>query len=154
LIARLDPAGLAPALRESAPFAAGLHGVSEMFVESFVDLMHAGVLAREVDGVILYAGFFLGSRAFYRALRETPHAMRAKLNMTSISFVNQLYGDEATKRRARVKARFVNNAMLATALGAVVSDGLENGQVVSGVGGQYDFVAQAFALEDARSIIM
>src|SRR5712692_855716 len=155
LVARLDPAELAPAaLSESAPFAVGLHGVSEMFVESFLDLMHAGILAREVDGVLLHAGFFLGSRAFYRALRELPDAVRAKLNMTSISFVNQLYGDEAEKRRARVKARFVNNAMLATLLGAVVSDGLENGQVVSGVGGQYDFVAQAFALEDARSIIM
>jgi hypothetical protein len=44
--------------------------------------------------------------------------------------------------------------MMATLLGNVVSDALENGQVVSGVGGQYNFVAQAFALEDARSIIM
>jgi hypothetical protein len=74
--------------------------------------------------------------------------------MTAVSFVNELYGDEAAKRRSRVKARFVNNAMMATLLGAVVSDGLDNGQVVSGVGGQYNFVAQSFALEDARSIIM
>jgi hypothetical protein len=74
--------------------------------------------------------------------------------MTSVSFVNELYGDEERKRRARVKSRFVNNAMMATLMGAVVSDGLENGSVVSGVGGQYNFVAQAFALEDARSIIM
>jgi hypothetical protein len=35
----------------------------------------------------------------------------------------------------------------------VISDGLENGQVVSGVGGQYNFVAQAFALVGARSIL-
>src|SRR5262249_51257079 len=56
--------------------------------------------------------------------------------------------------RARAKARFVNNAMMATLLGAAVSDALENGQVVSGVGGQYNFVAQSFALEDARSIIL
>jgi hypothetical protein len=77
-----------------------------------------------------------------------------KLRMTAVSFVNELYGDEAAKRRARVKARFVNNAMMATLLGAVVSDGLDNGQVVSGVGGQYNFVAQSFALEGARSIIM
>ncbi len=35
-----------------------------------------------------------------------------------------------------------------------MSDGLEDGRVVSGVGGQYNFVAQAFALEGARSIIM
>jgi hypothetical protein len=38
-------------------------------------------------------------------------------------------------------------------MGAAISDGLENGQVVSGVGGQYNFVAQAFALKGARSIL-
>jgi len=38
-------------------------------------------------------------------------------------------------------------------MGAVISDGLENGQVVSGVGGQYNFVTQAFALRGARSIL-
>jgi acyl-CoA hydrolase len=127
--------------------------VTEMFVEGFLDLRNAGILTREVDGTVLDAGFFLGSRAFYRALRELPEAERRKLRMTSVSFVNELYGDEAAKRRGRVKARFVNNAMMATLLGAVISDGLEDGQVVSGVGGQYNFVAQAFALEDARSII-
>jgi acyl-CoA hydrolase len=154
VVARLDPADRAPAtLRESAPFAIGLHGVSEMFVEGFLDLHRAGILKREVDGRLLAAAFFLGSRAFYRALREMPEAERAKFGMTAVSFVNEIYGDEAAKRRARVKARFINNAMMATLLGAVVSDGLENGQVVSGVGGQYNFVAQAFALEDARSII-
>ncbi len=42
---------------------------------------------------------------------------------------------------------------MVTALGAVVSDGLEDGRVVSGVGGQYNFVAMAFALDGARSVI-
>jgi len=116
--------------------------------------MHAGVLKREVDGALLHAAFFLGSRAFYGALREMPPADLAKLRMGAVSFVNELYGDEVGKRRARVKARFVNNAMMATLLGAAISDALENGQVVSGVGGQYNFVAQSFALEDARSIIL
>jgi acyl-CoA hydrolase len=156
LAARLDPTDGAPAnLRESAPFEAGLHGLSEMFVEGFLDLMRAGILKREVDGTLLDAAFFLGSRAFYRALREMPEAERAKLRMTTVSFVNELYGDdEPAKRLARVNARFVNNAMIATLLGAVVSDALEDGQVVSGVGGQYNFVAQSFALADARSIIV
>ena len=155
LVARLDPADCAPAaLCESAPFATGLYGVSEMFVEGFLDLKRAGVLKREVDGALLHAAFFLGSRAFYRALREMPQAELAKLRMGAVSFVNELYGDEAAKRRARVKARFINNAMMATLLGAVISDALENGQVVSGVGGQYNFVAQGFALEGARSIIV
>jgi acyl-CoA hydrolase len=155
-VQRLDPAGQAPpALRESRPFTIGLHGLSEMLVEGFLALRTAGILKREIDGTLLDAAFFLGSRAFYRALRELPQADRAKLRMTSISFVNELYGDdEAAKRRARVNARFVNNAMMATLLGAVISDALEDGQVVSGVGGQYNFVAQSFALDGARSIIM
>ena len=42
----------------------------------------------------------------------------------------------------------------ATLLGAVTSDALEDGRVVSGVGGQYNFVAQAHELENARSIIL
>jgi len=70
-----------------------------------------------------------------------------------VSFTNELYGDEDIKRRDRVDARFINNAMMATLMGAAVSDGLEDGQVVSGVGGQYNFVAQAFALRGARSIL-
>ena len=73
--------------------------------------------------------------------------------MMPVSFTNELYGDEENKRAARVDARFVNSTMMATLLGAAVSDGLDNGQVVSGVGGQYNFVAQAFALPGARSVL-
>ncbi len=67
--------------------------------------------------------------------------------------MNEAYGSEDRKRQARVKARFFNKAMMVTLLGAVISDGLESGKVVSGVGGQYNFFAQAFALPDARAII-
>ena len=152
-VARLDPAD--GALRESGTFEIGLHGLSEMLVEGFLALRDAGILKREVDGTVLDAAFFVGSRDFYRALREMPPAELAQLRMTSVSFVNELYGDnEPAKRRARVSGRFINHAMMATLLGAVVSDGLEDGRVVSGVGGQYNFVAQAFALQGARSIIV
>lgn len=136
------------------PFDVGLYGCTEMFVEGLLDLFRAGILKREVDGVVLHAGFFVGSRAFYRALREMPREVAAKFGMTSISYVNQLYGDEDAKRRARTNARFLNDAMMATALGDVISDGLEDGRIVSGVGGQYNFVAQGFALEGARSAIV
>jgi hypothetical protein len=156
LLTRLDLDDRAPiALRQHEPFEAGLHAVSEMFIEGFLALRDAGILKREVDGNVLSAAFFLGSRAFYRALREMPPVELAKLRMTSVSFVNELYGaDEMAKRAARVKARFINNAMMATLLGDVISDALEDGQVVSGVGGQYNFAAQSFALEGARFIIM
>src|SRR5213083_1712326 len=73
--------------------------------------------------------------------------------MMPVSFTNELYGQEEQKRRARIDARFINSTMMATLLGAAVSDGLDDGQVVSGVGGQYNFVAQAFALDGARSIL-
>ena len=141
------------AAKETGSFEKGLYGVSEMLFEAFLGLMEAGVLRREVDGVALHGAFFLGPKSFYRALREmTPEAI-ARIQMMPVSFTNELYGEEAAKRRARVDARFVNNAMMATLMGAAVSDGLEDGQVVSGVGGQYNFVAQAFALAGARSIL-
>jgi len=136
------------------PFAAGLYGCTEMFVEGMLDLYRAGILKREVDGAVLHAGFFLGSRAFNQALRELPPAELKKFGMTSISYVNELYHDEDAKRRARVKARFLNDAMMATILGDVISDGLDDGRIVSGVGGQYNFIAQGFALEGARSAIL
>ncbi|MGB6086102.1 acetyl-CoA hydrolase/transferase C-terminal domain-containing protein [Parvibaculum sp.] len=138
---------------ERAPFSEGLYGASEMLVESFLDLMEAGVIKREVDGILVHAGFFLGSRNFYRKLHEMDSATRAKIGMVPVSYVNELYGGEAEKAAARRKARFINTAMMATLTGAVISDGLEDGRVVSGVGGQYNFVSQAFALPDARSVI-
>ena len=73
--------------------------------------------------------------------------------MTAVSFINELYGDEEKKRNARVKARFINNAMMGTLTRRRGFGRAGNGGVVSGVGGQYNFVAQAFALDDARSII-
>src|SRR6266702_1109711 len=127
LLARLRSSATAPArMIEETPFEAGLYGASEMFVEGFLDLFRAGILRREVDGAVLHAAFFVGSRAFNRALREMPRAELEKFRMTAVSYVNEIYGDEAAKRRARVKGRFVNNAMMATLLGAIVSDGLED----------------------------
>jgi hypothetical protein len=141
------------AARETGPFVSGLYGLSEILFEAFLGLVDAGIIKREVDGVLLHGAFFLGPKSFYRALRQMTPQQLARIQMMPVSFTNELYGDEASKRRARVDARFVNNAMMATLMGAVISDGLENGQVVSGVGGQYNFVAQAFALEGARSIL-
>jgi hypothetical protein len=144
----------APAVTENnGPFEQGLYGVSEMLFEAFLGLIDAGILKREVDGVLLHGAFFLGPKSFYRALREMAPEQLARIQMMPVSFTNELYGDEDLKRRARIDACFVNNAMMATLMGAAISDGLENGQIVSGVGGQYNFVAQAFALRGARSIL-
>jgi acyl-CoA hydrolase len=152
-IGRLTGGAPPLAIEHAEPFVQGLYGVSEMLVDGFLELLDAGILTREVDGALLHAAFFLGPKSFYARLRDMPPERLAKLRMTAVSFTNELYGDEAGKARARVHARFINSAMMATLLGAVVSDGLEDGRVVSGVGGQHNFVAQAFALPDARSIL-
>jgi hypothetical protein len=153
IMQRLTPSAQLPTDLQTGSFEKGLYGVSEMLFEAFVGLIDAGIIKREVDGVVLHGAFFLGPKSFYRALRDMAPDQIARIGMMPVSFTNEIYGDQEAKRRARVDARFVNNAMMATLLGAVISDGLEGGQVVSGVGGQYNFVAQAFALEGARSIL-
>lgn len=142
-----------PASAETGRFEIGLYGVTEMLVQGIVELLKAGVINREVDGAAIHAGFFVDCHDFYRSLREMPEQERARIQMMPVSFTNQLYGDEAAKRAARRDARFVNAAMKATALGGVISDVTDSGQIVSGVGGQFNFVDQAFALRGARAII-
>jgi len=153
IMKRLAPEAGTSADVQAGSFEKGLYGVSEMLFEAFVGLIDAGIIKREVDGIVLHGAFFLGPKSFYRALCDMTPDQIARIGMMPVSFTNELYGDELAKRRARIDARFVNNAMMATLMGAAISDGLEDGQVVSGVGGQYNFVAQAFALEGARSIL-
>ncbi|HVS61875.1 MAG TPA: acetyl-CoA hydrolase/transferase C-terminal domain-containing protein [Thermoanaerobaculia bacterium] len=113
-------------------------------------------------GRVAHAGFFLGPRDFYEALRSMDPAERDLFEMTRISFVNQLHGGaagaggdgEELKRVQRRHARFLNTGLVATLGGAVASDGLDDGRVLSGVGGQFDFVVMANALEDGRSVLM
>ena len=157
------------------PFAQGLYGCSEMFVHGLMVLVDAGIVRRKVypdverqtqanagtldeglhnDGVSVHGGFILGPESFYQRLRELPHSKRAEFNMTAISYINELYGQEDLKRLQRRDARFVNSAFTATLLGAAVADQLEDGRVLSGVGGQYNFVAQGHALHDARSVLI
>jgi acyl-CoA hydrolase len=105
-------------------------------------------------GIVLHAGFFLGPQAMYQQLRNMPEAEAKKICMTDIAYVNQLYGCEEIARLQRQKARFINTTIMVSLLGAACSDGLDNGRKISGVGGQYNFVAMAHALEGARSILM
>lgn len=111
-------------------------------------------LGRAGGGVVLHGGFFLGPESFYRRLRELDDTERQRFAMTGIRYINELHGQEELKRLQRRDARFINTVFTMTLLGAGVADQLEDGRVLSGVGGQYNFVAQAHALEDARSILL
>ena len=162
------------------PFAIGLYGASEMINDGFMRLIEAGVVRRRVvddievmrrvndgtanaldlallqsEGRFVHGAFYLGSKDLYSWLRELPAATMRGIGMTRISHINELYGGfEAMERMQRRDARFFNTCMLMNVLGAATSDGVDDGRVVSGVGGQYNFVAMAFALQHARSVLM
>ena len=164
----------------TGPFVQGLYGASEMVNDGFRSLHQAGILRRRVvddiavmqrvnagkttsedearllgEGHWLDGGFYLGSPDLYRWLAEMPPEQAVGLGMTRISHINELYGgSEVIERLQRRDARFFNTCMLMTARGSAASDALEDGRVVSGVGGQYNFVAMAHALRDGRSILL
>lgn len=162
------------------PLPEGVYGCSEMINEGFKRLVETGVMRRKVvdkealmqriadgsaseldrelverDGEFLHGAFYLGSPEFYDWLRNLDDDTRRGIGMRRVSEVNELYGgNETLERVQRRHSRFFNTCMMATALGAAVSDQLEDGRVVSGVGGQYNFVAMAHALPDARSVLL
>lgn len=167
----------------SQPFEKGLYGCSEMMVDGFIYLLETGILSRKVypnadiqeqvnkgilnpneddhpdlkDGVVMHGGFYLGPRNYYQKLRELSIGQRDLICMSSVNYINDLndhrFGDQRLKVAQRAHSRFINSAMQCTLDGAAVSDGLEDGRVLSGVGGQYNFVAMAHELEGARSIL-
>ncbi len=104
------------------------------------------------NGIFMHGAFFLGPPDFYEGLRSMPRSEAEKIGMDSVRRINRI-DDLVLHPLQRRHARFINTGMMVTLSGAVVSDGLENGQIVSGVGGQYNFVAQAHELPGARSII-
>jgi len=132
------------------------HGAAAIFDTAAArrELLDLCTGRRLSGGILLHGGFFLGPRGFYAALRDLPETERRQFSMCGVSFVNQLDGaDRALKIAQRAHGRFINSSMMVTLLGAAVSDGLADGRVVSGVGGQYNFVAMAHALPQARSIL-
>ena len=142
-------------------FHKGLYGTSEMVMDAFMHLRKSDILKREIydsDHHVrryLHGAFFLGSKDFYQWMsarfKENDHG----LCMTKVSKVNDLYDEhELALRRQRKNARFYNTALEITLLGGVASDTLSNGQVMSGVGGQYNFVAMSHEMPDSHSVIL
>jgi len=140
-------------------FSKGLYACSEMFTYGLLRLIEENIIRKTVKDkqgkdMFMHAGFFLGPLAMYESLRKMSDEKRKKIDLLNISFVNHLYGDEEIKRNHRHHARFINSAFSVTLMGAGIADQLEDGRVLSGVGGQYNFVAQAHELIGARSILL
>ena len=105
-------------------------------------------------GQVILGAFFIGPRAFYNALNSMSEEERMQFGMSGVEKVNQLYGNEELRSLQRKDGRFVNAGMMANVFGAITSDTLECGRVVSGIGGQYNFVSMAHALPDGRLVMM
>lgn len=105
------------------------------------------------NGRILHGGFFLGPADFYDRLRNLDDALQEQLCMTSVLRTNQLLQNPALYMAQRRDARFFNTGMMVALSGAVTSDALEDGTIISGVGGQFNFVAMAHDLPGARSVL-
>ena len=105
-------------------------------------------------GILMHGGFFLGPRSFYDALNAMSEEQNKLIGMTTVDNVNHLYGNQVLKALQRKDGRFINTCLMVTLSGGIVSDGLEDGRVVSGVGGQYNFVSMAHALQDGRLVMM
>lgn len=113
------------------------------------------LLGKELlNGTVILGAFFVGPKAFYKALNDMTEEERKVFAMAGVEKVNQLYGDEELRALQRKDGRFINTGMVSSVLGSIASDQLENGQVISGVGGQYNFVAMGHALPDARVIML
>ncbi|MGE5625350.1 MAG: acetyl-CoA hydrolase/transferase C-terminal domain-containing protein [Bacillota bacterium] len=121
---------------------------------AFRTLVGSGLGARLSRGVLVHGAFFLGSQWFYDALHAMPEPERRLFAMEAVSTVNELFSNLELEKLQHRHARFLNICMKMTLLGSAVSDALDDGRVVSGVGGQYNFVAMAHALKQARSILM
>ncbi|MDF1764616.1 MAG: acetyl-CoA hydrolase/transferase C-terminal domain-containing protein, partial [Oleibacter sp.] len=160
-------------------FEIGLYGCSEMVNEGFRALVQQGVVRRRVsedsammerinankatpddnerlakNGKYLHGAFYLGSPEFYQWVREQGQQHNT-LGMQRVSQVNSVTGEHYhLEKEQRLYPRFINTCMMATPFGGAVSDTLPDGRVVSGVGGQYNFVSMGFNLPNARSMLL
>ncbi|HWY25440.1 MAG TPA: acetyl-CoA hydrolase/transferase C-terminal domain-containing protein [Nevskia sp.] len=171
-----DPA--AEAVGGRGTFGRGLYVASELISNPLFVLFEEGIVRRRVwndaalqqsadkafeqrggeapatGGIAMEGAFFVGPADFYRRLRELPEERRALIDMNSVGEVNSVVHDFEIERLKRRHPRFINITMKLTLLGAAISDQVGDGQLVSGVGGQFDFVSMAHQLPEGRSILL
>lgn len=153
------------------PFEVGLYVASELISFPLFVLFEEGIIRRRVHeqheaqrealagearegGTALQGAFFVGPAEFYRRLSALPEERRELIDMNGVAEVNRVYTQFQLEKLQRREARFLNMTLKATLLGAAVSDQLADGKVLSGVGGQSDFVTMAHQLPGARSALL
>jgi 4-hydroxybutyrate CoA-transferase len=121
----------------------GVH--TEMFTDSVVDLVEAGVITgarKERNRGKIVTAFMMGSRRLYDFVHDNP-----MIEMRSVDFTNDTHVIRSFSRMTAI-----NSAIEVDLTGQVVADSIGR-QVYSGVGGQMDFIRGAALATEGRAII-
>jgi acyl-CoA hydrolase len=135
------PAATALALRDKVDL--GIH--TEMFTDSVVDLVEAGVITgarKERNRGKIVTAFLMGSKRLYRFVHDNPMVEMRPVDFTNDTHVIRQFG--------RMVA--INSAIEVDLTGQVVADSIGH-RMYSGVGGQMDFIRGAGLAPEGRAII-
>ena len=135
------PAATALALRDHRDL--GVH--TEMFTDSVVDLVEAGVITgarKERNRGKVVTAFLMGSRRLYEFVRDNP-----MIEMRPVDFTN-----DTSVIRSFSKMTAINSAIEVDLTGQVAADSIGQ-RIYSGVGGQMDFIRGAALASEGRAII-
>ena len=135
------PAATALALRDRKDL--GIH--TEMFTDSIVDLVEAGVVTgarKERNRGKIVTAFLMGTQRLYDFVNDNP-----MVEMRSVDFTN-----DTSVIRSFASMTAINSAIEVDLTGQVVADSI-GGRIYSGVGGQMDFIRGAALAPQGRAII-
>ena len=135
------PAATALFLRDKRDL--GVH--TEMFTDSVVDLVEAGVVTgarKERNRGKIVTAFVLGSSRLYRFIDDNP-----MIEMRPVDFTNDTHVIRSFSRMTAI-----NSAIEVDLTGQVVADSIGS-RIYSGIGGQMDFMRGAALAPEGRAII-
>ncbi|HEX6868709.1 MAG TPA: acetyl-CoA hydrolase/transferase C-terminal domain-containing protein, partial [Candidatus Limnocylindrales bacterium] len=135
------PAATALALTDHRDL--GVH--TEMFTDSVVDLVEAGVITgsrKERNRDKIVTAFVMGTERLYRFVDDNP-----MIEMRPVDFTNDTHVIRSFSRMTAI-----NSAIEVDLSGQVVADSIGH-RMYSGVGGQMDFIRGAALAAEGRAII-
>ena len=121
----------------------GIH--TEMFTDSVVDLVEAGVITgtrKERNRGKIVTAFLMGTERLYRFVHDNPMVEMRPVDFTNDTHVIRQFG--------RMVA--INSAIEVDLTGQVVADSIGH-RMYSGVGGQMDFIRGAGLAPEGRAVI-
>ncbi len=121
----------------------GIH--SEMFTDAILPLVEKGIIngiRKNIHPGKIVAAFAMGTRKLYDFIHDNP----------MVSLLDVAYVNDASVIRRNDKVTAINSAVEIDLSGQVCADSI-GGKIISGVGGQMDFIRGAALSEGGKPII-